>query len=351
MIDIVLKMAALSLPFFLANMAFAACYFDDGPSGRLSNYCAIQLINGQRIDNRSLRLVDYKLKMEGNTQGLGLPTKVKKNTTQRFFSPLLFYSNNINGGNSSKPLKLGNLTFEGEEELFRKVGMLAGGGAGFRNRYIYNDGGYLQYNANISYAYSPKHKLGVGTVGARACDIRRVLNSWYLDSCAGQSRTRKDLSDTTNSELSFVTSNHFKNFGRSFSQVDFGVKRFFTKDYTQNQVVFGFDTIHSNDVFTNFGATFGEAITAKLATRLSLGGRIIVAVADKPLSLSATYTDSGGGIMLGVSRSEKNYRISASYPIWQKVKLSVGYKKTDSTIDHYNLQSPTLGLELPTIQF
>lgn len=344
-------MAALLLPFFLANMASAACYFDDGPSGRLSNYCAIQLINGQRVDNRSLSLIDYRLKMEGNTNGLGLPAKVKKHTTQNFLSPLLFYSNNINGGNSSKPLKLGNLTFEGEKKLFSKVGILAGVRAGLNNRYIYSDGRYLQYSANISYAYSPKHKLGVGTVGARACDIRRILNSWYLDSCAGQSRTRKDLSDTTNSELSFVTSNSFKNFEQSFSQVDFGVKRFFTKSYTQNQVVLGFDTIHSNDVFTDFGATFGEAITSKLATRLSLSGRIIVSIADKPLSLSATYTDSDGGIMLGVSRSEKNYGISVSYPIWQKIKLSVGYQKTDSTIDHYNFQSPTLGLELPVIQF
>ena len=343
-------MAALLLPFFFVNMASAACYFD-GPSGRLSNYCVIQLINGRLVDNRSLRLIDYKLKVEGITHGLGLPFKVKKNTIQRSLSPLLFYSNNINGGNSSKPLNLGNLTFAGEEELFSKAGMLAGVGAGLSGRHIYGEGRYLQYSANSSYAYSPVHKVGVGTVGARACDIRRIQNWWYLDSCAGQSRTRKDISDTTNSELSFVTSYFFENSERSFSQVGFGLKRYFTESYTQNQVVLGFDTIHSNRIFTDFGATFGEAINTKLVARLSLSGRMIVPLANKSLSLSAIYTESDGGIMLGVIRSEKNYGISVSYPIWQKVSLSVGYQKTDSTIDYYNFRSPTLGLQLPTIQF
>ncbi|MGY8790566.1 MAG: hypothetical protein ACKVKR_09865, partial [Pseudomonadales bacterium] len=198
-------MAALLLPFFFVNTASAACYFD-GPSGRLSNYCAIHLINGQRVDSRSLRLIDYKLKMEGSTNGLGLPFKVKKNTTQRFLSPLLFYSSNINGGNSPKPLKLGNLTFEGDEKLFSKAGMLAGVGAGLSGRLIYGDGRYLQYSASGSYAYSPEHKLGIGTTDAKACDVRHILNWWYVDVCASQSRVRKDMTDTTSSNLSLIAS-------------------------------------------------------------------------------------------------------------------------------------------------
>ena len=343
-------MAALLLPFFFVNTASAACYFD-GPSGRLSNYCAIHLINGQRVDSRSLRLIDYKLKMEGSTNGLGLPFKVKKNTTQRFLSPLLFYSSNINGGNSPKPLKLGNLTFEGDEKLFSKAGMLAGVGAGLSGRLIYGDGRYLQYSASGSYAYSPEHKLGIGTTDAKACDVRHILNWWYVDVCASQSRVRKDMTDTTSSNLSLIASNFLKNSKRSFTQVDFGLKRYFTNNYTQNQAVFGFDVIYPNGIFTDFTAIFGEAIEAQLAARLSLSGRMVAPVADKPLSLHANYTESDGGIMLGINQNQKSYGISASYPIWQKVSLSVGYQITNSTIDHFDLRSPTLGLQLPTIQF
>ena len=343
-------MAALLLPFFFVNTASAACYFD-GPSGRLSNYCAIHLINGQRVDSRSLRLIDYKLKMEGSTNGLGLPFKIKKNTTQRFLSPLLFYSSNINGGNSSKPLKLGNIIFEGDEKLFSKGGMLTGVGAGLSGRVIYGDGRYLQYSGSGSYAYNPEHKLGIGTTDAKACDVRHILNWWYVDICASQSRVRQDMTDITNSNLSLIASNFLKNSKRSFTQVDFGLKRYFAENYTQNKIILGFDTIHSNGIFTDLSAKFGELIDSQLVERLSLTGRIIAPVAGKPLSLYANYTEFDGGIMFGTNRNEKSYGISVSYPIWQKISLSVGYQITDSTIDHFDLRIPTLGLQLPAIQF
>ena len=346
-----LIMAAL-LPFFLfANVASAACYFD-GPSGRLSNYCAIQLINGQRVDNRSLRLIDYKLKMEGNTNGLGLPSKVNMNTTQRYLSPLLLYSNNINGGNSSKPLNLPNLpNARCVNGHCSKAGILAGVSAGFSGRSIYGEGRYLQYSAGGSYAYNSVHKLGIGTVSARACNVGHILNWWYLDICASQSRVHKDMTDTTNSNLSFIASNFLKSSKRSFTQVDFGLKRYFAENYTQNKIMLGFDTIHSNGIFTDFSAEFGELIDSQLVARLSLTGRIIAPVDGKPLSLYANYTEFDGGIMFGTNRNEKSYGISVSYPIWQKISLRVGYQITDSTIDHFDLRIPTLGLQLPAIQF
>ena len=343
-------MAALMLPFFFINMASANCYFD-GPSTRLSNYCAINLINGKRVDNRSVRLIDYKLKMEAATDGLGLPFKVKRNLNQVHVSPLLFYSNNINGGNSSKSLKLGNLTFEGDEEFFRKAGILSGISTGYNGRQIYGRGRYFQYSINGSYVYSPQHKIGIVNSSARACDTRHLQGWWYLDSCAGQSRIRKVITDITTSDLSLTASNSIRNSERSFSQLDLGLKRYFSENYKQNQVVFGFDTIHSNGIFTVLSATFGEPVVSQLATRLSLNGKIIAPLADKPISLYANYTESDGGIMLGINRNEKSYGISASYPIWKKISLSIGYQLTDSTINYFDVASPTFGLEMPSIQF
>jgi hypothetical protein len=343
-------MAAMMLPFFFINAASAACYFD-GPSGRLSNFCAVNLINGKRVDENTIRLIDYKLKMEGHTNGLGFPFQVKKKSIQRSFNPLLYYSSNINGGNSSKPLKLGNLTFEGDEEFFRKAGIVSGISTGFGGRQIYGQKRYLQYNVNGSYAYSPLYKVGIATTGGRACDIRHLKNWWYLDSCAGQSRTRKDITDTTNSDLSFIASNFIRNSERSFSQLDLGLKRYFAENYKQNQVILGFDTIHSNGIFTDLNAIFGEAVESQLATRLSVSGRVITPLDDKPFSLYANYTESDGGIMLGINRDEKSYGISVSYPIWQRVSLSIGYQLTDSTIDYFDMANPTFGLQMSSIQF
>ena len=45
--------------------------------GGLANYCALDKIQGARVDVRTAQLVDYKLKLEGSTRGLGFPARVK----------------------------------------------------------------------------------------------------------------------------------------------------------------------------------------------------------------------------------------------------------------------------------
>ena len=75
---------------------------------------------------RTIKLIDYKLKREGERRGLGLPKRVAANTTSKSAYPILSYSDNINGGNSPEPLVLGNLSFDGEKELYRKEGILGG---------------------------------------------------------------------------------------------------------------------------------------------------------------------------------------------------------------------------------
>ena len=343
-------MAAILLPFFYANTASASCYFD-GPSGRLSIYCAIQSINGKRIDTRTHSFIDQKLKFEGHTNGLGLPSKINKNTVQPYLSPLLSYSNNINGGNPSKDLILGSKHWLGDKERYSKSGILAGLELGLNGRYIYGDGRYLQYSTNGSYSYNSIHKLGVGSVGASGCDVKNLSEWWYLDICASHYQIRKDLSESKSNNLSIVASNFLKITKNSFSQFKFGFNHYINSDYEQEQAVVGINTIHPNGIYTDLNAKFGKAIDTKLVTRLSLSGRMVAQVVDKPLSLSAYYTESEGGIIAGYDRDERNYGISISYPIWKKISLSLGYQINNSTIDYYDLKTPTVGIVLPAIQF
>jgi hypothetical protein len=85
------KMAAFGLSFLLPSLAEAACYID-GASGRLASYCALDKIQGARVDLRSLQLIDYKLKLEGKTDGLGFPSRMKKNSLNKSLYPILSYS-------------------------------------------------------------------------------------------------------------------------------------------------------------------------------------------------------------------------------------------------------------------
>ena len=343
-------MAALGLSFFLPCVASAACYVE-GASGRLGNYCALDKIKGARIDLRTAKLIDYKLKLEGNQSGLGFPSRVKPNSVSKAIYPILSYSDNINGGNSPEPLVLGNLTFIGKEELFRKEGVLAGVGLGLSGRYIHDEGRYLSYGVNASYAHSPKHGIGIATTSANVCSVNHVKNWWYVDVCANTSRVRKDIADSSNSNLSVKSSKVFESSDGVYSEASFGINRYFSESYTQNQFIFGYDTIHSNGVFSALNITLGESIKNELTTRFAVRGRVSRQLANKSLTLTAGYSKADGGKLFGVERNENTYSVSATYPIWRNFRATVGYRITDSTIDYFDVRTPSFGIQFAPIKF
>lgn len=343
-------LTALGLSFFLPTIASADCYVD-GASTRLSNYCALDKIQGARIDVRTGQLIDYKLKLEGSARGLGFPSRVKPNSISKSVFPMLSYSENINGGNSPEPLVLGNLTFDGEEELFRKEGIIAGFGAGLSGRYIHAEGKYLTYSLNASYAHSPKFGLGVATTSANVSSVNHIRNWWYLDVLANTSRVRKDITDETNSNLSIVTSKVFEPSDGIYSEASFGVNRYFVEGYNQNQLVLGYDTIHSNGVLSALNITLGESVENELTTKFSVQGRVSTQLANEPLTITASYSKADGGMLLGFERSEDTYSVSATYPIWRNFRATLGYRKTDSTIDYFDVRTPSFGVQFAPIQF
>jgi hypothetical protein len=350
LISLKLMMAALGLSFCFPTGVLAACY-GDGASGRLGNYCALDKIQGAKVHIRTAQLIDYKLKLEGSTNGLGLPSRPAASTVQKAIYPILSYSNNINGGNSPEPLVLGNLVFNGDEEFVRKEGVIAGFGAGLSGRYVHADGKYFTYGVNASYAHSPKYGLGVATTSANLSSINHIKNWWYLDVHANTSRVRKDISDATNSNLSIITSKMFEPSYSTYSEASFGINRYFAESYNQNQLLFGYKTIHANGVYSAFNLTVGDAVENELATKFALSGQIVTQLAKKPLKLSASYSQADGGVLLGVERDETTISVSASYPIWKSLTASIGYKKTDSKIDYFDISTPSFGLQFAAISF
>ncbi|MDC3340513.1 hypothetical protein OAV54_01945 [Planktomarina temperata] len=333
-----------------ASPAVGACYVD-GVQNKLANFCALDKIQGATIDVRTLELIDYKLKLEGSFNGLGLPTGVAASTTSKSAYPILSYSDNINGGNSPEPLVLGNLSFDGEKELYRREGILVGGGAGFSGRYIHDEGRYLNYGVNASYAHSSKYGIGVATTSANVCSVNHIKNWWFFNACANTSRVRKDITDDTNNNISLVSSKVYTSGENAYSEASAGVNRYFAESYNQNQIVLGYDTIHPNGVYSAIDVTFGESVENQIAAKMSFGAKIITQVANKRLTLSASYADSDGGILLGFERRDETYSISASYPLWRGLTASVGYRTTDSTIDYFDVSTPTFDIQFSSYNF
>ena len=43
--------------------------------------------------------------------------------------------------------------------------------------------------------------------------------------------------------------------------------------------------------------------------------------------------------------------LAASYPVWKNLTASVGYRKTDSSIDYFDVSTPTFVIQFVAIQF
>ena len=347
-----LKILAIVGATFAPAIVNAQCLIS-GASARLSNLCILEQMSQNLIDYRLALLIDSRLKSEGYSRGLGLPNSEAAPTisTKAFVQPILSYSDNINGGNSPEPLVLGSLSFEGDEALYRKEGIIAGLGAGLNGRYILDEGQYVNYGVTASYAHSPEFGLGITTTGVNLSSINHIQNWWYLDAHINTSRVRKDITDNTTSTISLVSSKVYSSKNDSYSEASFGVSRYFAESYTQNQLTLGYDTIHSNGMFSSVDVMFGEAHEGQLTTRFSSRARVSMQISNKPLSLTARYSIADGGMMLGFEHNENTYEISATYPIWGNLKAMVGYKVTDSTIDYFDVDTPIFGVEFTSIQF
>jgi hypothetical protein len=342
-----IKTAVLLLPlFFFASPINAACYIE-GASVRLSNKCALETLDGKTIDVNTAERIDRKLKEEGNSAGLGFPSLGNSNSVSKIIYPILSYSDNVNGGVQPGSL-FGWTPFEG---TIRKEGVLAGVGLGLSGRYIHDEGRYLSYGVNASYAHSPKHGIGIATASANVCSVNHVKNWWYVDVCANTSRVRKDIADSSNSNLSVKSSKVFESNDGAYSEASFGINRYFAESYTQNQLIFGYDTIHSNGVFSALNITFGESIKNELTTRFAVRGRISRQLANKSLTLTAGYSKADGGKLFGVEHNENTYSVSATYPIWRNFRATVGYRITASTIDYFDVRTPSFGIQFAPIKF
>ena len=338
-------MAAVALPFFLASNASAFCLGGSG-NERLENFCLINEINGTRVDAGTVRLVDVRLKREGYRRGLGFPIAVPRHSIGHFATPSLRYSENVNGGDPPGPLILGNLRFDTDESRYRKKGLLAGVDAGWSGRHIYGEGRYFNHRVNGSYAHSTEHDVGVATIGANVCSINHISNWWYIDACADRSREHKDLGADDTGNVSVVGSRIFSIGSTRYAQAKLGVNRHFSNNSPQNQMVAGWETIHSNEMFTGLDLTFGESVLNQLATRFSASAKFIHQVAGKPLEVRLSFVDARGGLLFGIRRDERTHSASVGYPIMRGLHMAVGYRKTNSTIDYFDTSTPTFGVVL-----
>jgi len=340
-----------SAPFlFFSSPAHANC-LNSSTNERLSNYCLLKRSAGKVTTLSVAKVIDRRFKNEGYAKGLGLEGEADTFTLNPFVAPILDYETDINGGNPDRPLQLGNITFVGDPNFVRKEGIVVGAGAGIFGRYLAGEGRYVDYSVGASYAHSVEHDIGIQKRFGNICSKNHIKRFWYLDGCARTNYIEKDLSEETSHTLSLTGSKLFSSTPNNEHQVSLGINRLFAERYEQNQLSIGFQTIHSNGWHTSLNSTLGEKVKAENALREAYAASLSLPVFNRRLSLGGSYSEANGSRLLGIKRKDKTWAASLSYNVYSSIDVVIGYVETTSTIDFFDVSTPTVGLRVSPIVF
>ena len=254
--------ALLSLP-ALADNHCDMSFIDT----RLITTCKLFRANEKTLPDYIAQKLDYDLKNLGYSSGVGMnyPYAPKVNNVNVSVVPTFDYSTNINGGNPPKQLKLGNLSFTGDEELYLKSGLLVGAAATLNGRYIYGTSTYFDYAINGGFAQSPEHQLGIVKGGFNFCSKNHLKKWWYFDICGGTSRNWKKITNQASNNFNLKVSKTLSDRTPRYYQLSTTLQRYLVEPYAQNQLLFGLETIHEKGFFTEVNFEFGQKVKNQLA--------------------------------------------------------------------------------------
>jgi hypothetical protein len=328
----------ISLSFLWAGMAQANCLMFSNQNARLANFCLLESVTGKLIDERTAILVSQRLKQEGYFGGLTRPA------VRTHFFPTLSHSSNINGGNPDKNLILGELEFEGDPNLVAKEGAVVGANFSSTYRTTYKEGQYLDASLLAGVSFSPEHSISYTTLNWSVCSRNKLHPASYLDFCANASNLNRKLSiDRTESvSLSLGHLKYRNNFG--FSDLSYGLQRSFFAGYQQNQAHISLDTIHEKQWYSSFGVRLGESVMDKLVLNYGLDASATKIIGGRLITVSLAREYSNGGKLLGVDRADRTTWVQVSVPLTNNLYAKVGYAKTDSTIDYFDVSEPSIEL-------
>ena len=298
-----LRTIALFIALSLATSANANCLaFTENE--RLTNYCLSEAISGKLVNKETAAVVFRRLSLEGYFGGLPKPLN-------DFDISTLYHSDNINGGNPDKKLRLGNLEFDGEPDLVAKAGTVAGLTLSGNNRLTYGEGRYMNTFASASLAYSPEHSLSYTRSNIQVCSKNKIRREAHIDMCASVNKQNKQISSSDENSLTTSYSKMFLNkFGAT--ELKISLRRLNVKDYEQTQLSLSSDLIHTNNGFYSLGLTLGEGVKDQLATRYAININAAKFYKGRKYNLSISHGFNDGGKLLGVDRNERSSSLLVS---------------------------------------
>lgn len=339
----IVKIAILFLCILVVNATPSTVAAQDE---RLQLYALLNSVEGKLVtkgvaQELNKRLTDQGYISEGsNNQSLKLAVV-----------PTLAFDQNINGGNPSRDLVLGNIRFVGDKALHEKSGVLAGGFLDAKGRQIIGAGHYLTYGLRGGYSYNETHNVSVVRTNFNFCAINNVESWSYLDVCANHSIVNKAITRNSTTNFNFSLTHLFTSSTGNYHKTTWSMNRLFTDEYEQDQIILDFTSILDNHSTAIISLTAGEAVDDQLVTQLSMSGRYGTKLGNRNVWLGANFSTASGGKLLGFDRSDKVSHVSITYQLSDQLTATLGFQNTDSSIDYFDATFPTLAFEVKLFNF
>ena len=312
---------------------------------RLQNACIYNEILGQSISKDDAKVIDKRLKFSGYRQGLRINSDVSNWFFSKSITPMIFYSDNLNGGNANKTLTLGGIPFSSDDSFKKKEGILLGAEINIDGRYIYGEQQYVEVSAYNSFAKGLSEPFTIKTTNINMCSMNHISNSLYADLCLGNFGEHKKLSQNKYQNVALNLSKIITDNRSNYLNGYFGVQRYLSQNYSQNRILIGIDMINQKLGASGIEVLFGDPVNQNLATRASLRVSNTSKFNGKPLKISVSRTWADGGIILGNLYRQLKTSVEFKYPITERLAITFGASKTSSNIGYFESESPYVKFE------
>ena len=260
-------------------------------------------------------------------------------------TPRVVFDQNTNGGNSKKPLVLGNMKFLGQPDLEKRSGLVAGAETSMKFRHATGWGKYVDFNASISEAVDVSKLNRIRTNNFKFCSINHIHNWTYLDACYGEASTEKELSSSTNIYKNYKLSKLFQFQTDTYGKIGLGHEFRNNGTFDQRVHIIELETLNAK---RRLSLIFKHGDKPRVTNQHALKHSFTISSNFKLMQRSGnvafTTSQYGGSKLLGFDRNDKSHTLIFSTKISKHMNLQFGYHQNISSIDYYSDEYPILNL-------
>ncbi|MDZ7906018.1 MAG: hypothetical protein U5N55_09800 [Cypionkella sp.] len=265
-------------------------------------------------------------------------------------APVLRYDPNINGGTPGETIKIGGLIFTLSEDSRAKAGLIAGLSPSARMKFSFGRGHVLEASASAAALRALSHDLTTRSHNASLCNANFLGRATWLDICARQSATLRDLGTSRSTSRSLGLAHQFAGAGGVF---EITAKRSQTRhvDYSKMSTDLGITYAAPRLGTLRLDWVQGERIAGKhtqlQGASLSLSRKMF----QRPTMVFASYTRDGGASFFGAPREDTAYSFGVSRAIGRKMRVTLSWRRSQSTLENYSGHSIGFDVTFADLRF